>query len=224
MAYAAVMSERMLSPELEPIRTLLLQMCVRAENMVSQAVRAVDQRDPHLARAVLDADRALDDLEVEIDEQCVRALALRRPVGVDLRFVTTAMKMVTDLERIGDLAVNIAERALDVGTGRGLEPGDDLILMGRRVTDMIRRVSDGLVAHDATVLGELRTRDAEVDALNRASFEHWLKVMAAHPDQANRALAFTSISRHLERVADHAVSLGQMIVLLVEGRDVRHTP
>lgn len=212
-----------LSDELDGVRTLFLQMCVRAESMVHQAVRSVHQRDPHLARAVLDADAALDDLEVDIDRRCVRTLALHRPSGVDLRLVTTVLKMVTDLERIGDLAVNIAERGLEVGTGPGLEPGVELVMMGSKVVEMIRLAADAFVAQDASVLATLKRQDHEIDKLNRGSFEHWLRVMADHPDQANRAMAFTSISRHLERVADHAVNLGQMIVLLVEGRDLRHT-
>ncbi|HMV65671.1 MAG TPA: phosphate signaling complex protein PhoU [Myxococcota bacterium] len=222
MTYAAPMPTPTLADELERIRTLFLQMCVRAESMVHQAVHASHHRDPHLARAVMDADRALDAVEVEIDGLCVRCLARHRPDGYDLRLVTTVLKMVTDLERIGDLAVNIAERALDVGTGPGLEPGPELVVMGATVVQMLRRASDAFVARDARALAELRERDREVDELNRRGFEHWLQVMAAHPDQADRALAYTSISRHLERIADHTVNLAQMLVLLEEGRDVRH--
>lgn len=221
MTYAPTMSPTLID-DLDNIRARFLQMCVRAESMVHQAVRAMHHHDPHLARAVMEADRALDALELEIDGLCVRCLARSRPEGYDLRLVTTVLKMVTDLERIGDLAVNIAERALDVGTGPGLEPGSDLVLMGAKVVAMMRHAADAFVAHDVQALGELQARDREVDELNRRSFEHWLKVMVSHPDQADRALAFTSISRHLERIADHTVNLGQMLVLLEEGRDVRH--
>lgn len=212
-----------LAGDLEQVRTLFLQMCVRAESMVQQAVRALLTRDPHLARAVMAADEAIDDLEIEIDRLCVRVLAVQRPTGFDLRLVTTVLKMVTDLERIGDLAVNIAERSLDLGGVRGLEPDEPVRQMGAKVVEMIRVASDGFVSSDVGVLAELNRRDDEVDALNRASFQHWLAVMAEHPDQSTRALGYTSISRYLERIADHAVNLGQMIVLLVEGRDVRHT-
>lgn len=222
MTEARAVQRPPLSAELEQIRTLFLQMCVRAESMVQQAVRALVLRDPHLARAVVGSDEAIDDLEVEIDRLCVRVLALQRPSGFELRLVTTVLKMVTDLERIGDLAVNIAERSLDVGTGPGLEPGDHIKEMGARVVEMIRIASDGFVSADSGVLEVLERCDDEVDRLNRASFQHWLGLMAEHPDQATRALGFTSISRYLERIADHAVNLGQMIVLLVEGRDVRH--
>ncbi|MCB9662691.1 MAG: phosphate signaling complex protein PhoU [Alphaproteobacteria bacterium] len=216
------MSRPPLSQDLERIRTLFLQMFVRAESMTQQAVRSLIQRDPHMARAVTSADEALDDLEVEIDRLCVRYLALARPSGYELRLVTTVLKMVTDLERMGDLAVNIAERGLDLGAGPGLEPGESLPRMGDAVVRMIRLAADGFVQGDARVHDELRARDDEVDDLNREAFRHWLGVMAAHPDQADRAMSFTSVSRYLERIADHAVNLGQMIVLLVEGRDVRH--
>lgn len=211
-----------ITEDLDHIRTLFLQMCVRAESMVHQSVRAMHQRDPHLARAVLDADQALDDLELEIDSQCVRCLAVHRPVGYDLRLVTTVLKMVTDLERIGDLAVNIAERALDIGAGPGLEAATDLVVMGAKAVEMLRRAADAFIGHDASALDDLKARDREIDELNRVSFEHLLRVMVDHPNQAKRALAFTSISRHLERIADHTVNLGQMIVLLEEGRDLRH--
>lgn len=211
-----------LPEDLERIRTLFLQMCVRAESMLGQAVRSVLQRDPHLARGVVAADEAMDDLEIEIDGLCVRCLALRRPSGYDLRLVTTVLKMVTDLERIGDLSVNIAERGLDLGSGPGLEPGPEIADMGRRVVEMIREAADGFVQRDPTIAARLDARDEAVDALNKRTFQHWLDIVARHPDQAERAMAYTSISRYLERAGDHAVNVGQMVVLLVEGRDVRH--
>jgi phosphate transport system protein len=220
--YVPAMAITTLQDDLEHIRTLFLQMCVRAESMVHQAVRAVQQRDPHLARAVMDADQALDELELEIDGRCVRCLATHRPSGYDLRLVTTVLKMVTDLERIGDLAVNIGERALDIGAGPGIEPSTDLMVMGVKAVEMLRLAADAFIGHDPQALGELKIRDLEMDELNRRSFDMLLRIMVDHPDQANRALAFTSISRHLERIADHTVNLGQMIVLLEEGRDLRH--
>lgn len=208
--------------DLARVRALFLRMFVRAESMLDQAVRGLMQRDPHQARAVIDADRALDELEVEIDRLCVRVLALQHPTGVDLRLVTTVLKMVTDLERIGDLASNIAERTLEIGVGPGLEPSPELGEMGQRVVEMVRMAADGFVRRDASVLSALLAADRTVDALNREGFQRWIAVMAEHPAQVERALGYTSISRYLERAADHAVNLGQMLVLLVEGRDVRH--
>jgi phosphate transport system protein len=216
------MSRPVIGMDLERIRTLLLQMCSRAESMVQQAARSVIQHDTHLARSVLAADAAIDDLELEIDGLCVRYLAVHKPTGYELRMVTTILKIVTDLERMGDLAGNIASRTLDIGTAPGLEPGPEIVELARRATEMIRIAADGFVRDDVGACDVLRARDAELDQLNRDAFTHWLSVVQAHPDQANRALAYSSICRYLERIGDHAVNIGQMIVLLVEGRDVRH--
>ena len=208
--------------DLDRIRTMFLQMFVRGESMTRQAVRSVMDRDPHLARSVVKLDADMDRLEVDIDRRCLGCLALRHPVGHDLRLITTVMKMVTDLERIGDLAVNIAERGLDLTGGSGVEPDARLLRMGDLAADMIRAAADAFVQGDAALARTLHQRDREVDALNREAFGRWIEAMAAHPDQASRALALTSISKHLERVADHAVNLGEMVIFLVEGEDVRH--
>jgi len=192
--------------------------------MVKQAVRSVVERDARLGRTVVATDRELDRLEVELDRRCLICLALRQPIGRDLRLVTTVMKMVTDLERIGDLAVNVAERGLDLSAGSGIEPNMELPRMGDLAADMIRMAADAFVTGDVELARSLRDRDQVVDELNRASFSRWVETMSAHPDQAERALALTSISRHLERVADHAVNLGDMVVFLVDGEDVRHLP
>lgn len=210
--------------DLEQIRTLFLQMCVRAESMVRRSVRSVVERDAELGRTVIETDREINNLEVEIDRACLRCLALRQPVGRDLRLVTMVLKVVTDLERIGDLAVNIARRGLELSAGSGLQPHLDLVRMGDLAADMVRLAADAFVAGDPEVAGGLRDRDLAVDELNRQAFDRWLEAMSAHPSQAERALALTSISRHLERIADHAVNVGEMVVFLVDGRDVRHAP
>lgn len=210
--------------DLDHIRTLFLQMCVRAESMVRRSVRSVVARDAELGRAVIQTDVELDRLEVDIDRACLRCLALRQPVGHDLRFVTTVLKMVVDLERIGDLAVNIAKRGLELSAGAGLQPSLDMVRMGELAADMVRAAADAFVEGDPALGAQLRQRDAEVDRLHQESVQRWLEVMGAHPSQAERALALTSISRYLERIADHAVNLGHMVVFLVDGRDVRHAP
>ena len=210
--------------DLEQIRTLFLQMCVRAESMVRRSVRSVVERDAELGRSVIETDREINNLEVEIDRACLRCLALRQPVGRDLRLVTMVLKVVTDLERIGDLAVNISRRGLELSAGSGLQPHLDLVRMGDLAADMVRLAADAFVAGDPELAAGLRDRDRAVDELNRQAFDRWLEAMSAHPSQAERALALTSISRHLERIADHAVSVGEMVVFLVDGRDVRHAP
>ena len=211
-----------LEQDLERIRTLCLQMFARGEGMVRQAVRSVVDRDPHLARAVVKLDVEMDRLEVDIDRRCLAVLALRQPIGQDLRLITTVMKMVTDLERVGDLAVNVAERGLDLAAGAGIEPDQQLADMGDLAADMISTASQAFVDGDAALARALHDRDADVDRINREAFARWIEAMGKHPDQIERALALTSISKHLERVADHAVNLGEMVVFLVEGEDIRH--
>jgi phosphate transport system protein len=208
--------------ELDRIRTLFLQMCVRAESMVRLAVRSVVDRDLSLGRSVVVADRELDRLEVEIDRLCLRYLATRQPVGIELRTITTMMKMVTDLERIGDLSVNIAERGLELSAGTGIEPGLDLPKMAEIAADMVRMAADAFLDGDPGIARELIGRDADVDELNRAAFDKWVHAQQANPDQAERVQGLISMSKYLERVGDHACNLGEMVVFLVEGRDMRH--
>lgn len=208
--------------ELDRIRTLFLQMCVRAESMVRLAVRSVVDRDLSLGRSVVVADRELDRLEVEIDRLCLRYLAIRQPIGLELRTITTMMKMVTDLERIGDQSVNVAERGLELSAGTGIEPGLDLPKMAEIAADMVRMAADAFLEGDPRIARELIQRDREVDELNRQAFDKWLHALQAYPDQAERLLCLTSMSKYLERVADHACNLGEMVVFLVEGRDMRH--
>ena len=213
--------EPTLESELEQIRTLFLQMCVRAESMVEQSVRAVFERDPHLARHVVGMDREVDNLEIRLDSLCLDLLARRQPVGHDLRLVVTVIKMVTDVERIGDLAVNVAERSLHLD-GVGLEPGQELRQLADLVVDMLRSALQSFVSEDVDVARGLIARDNEVDELNRLAFERWTDLMMVHADQVNRALAYAAVSKRLERIGDHAVNLAKMVVFLVGGVDIRH--
>src|SRR5687768_13103631 len=167
-------------------------MFVRAESMVRVSMRSVVDRDLQLGRSVVSADEELDRLEVEIDRLCLRYLATHQPVGAELRTITTIMKMVTDLERIGDLSVNLAERGLDLSAGTGIEPGMDMPQMADIAADMVRMAADAFLERDAGIARDLIHRDHEVDELNRKSFEKWLTHMAAYPDQVERALSLTS--------------------------------
>jgi phosphate transport system protein len=164
----------------------------------------------------------MDRLEVEIDRLCLTFLADRHPVGTELRTITTILKMVTDLERIGDLSVNVAERGLELSSGTGIEPGMDMPRMAELAADMVRLAADAFLGGDPVLAREILRRDREVDELNRLAFEKWLRHMAAYPDQVDRAVALSSMSKYLERIADHACNLAEMVVFLVEGRDVRH--
>ncbi len=212
-----------LEADLDRLRTLFLQMCVRAESMVRLSIRSVMERDAYLGRGVVAADRDLDQLELRIDELCLHVLEHRRPEGEQLRMVTTMMKMVTDLERIGDLATNIAKRGLELSAGSGYEPGFELTMMGEGTADMVRLAADAFVAQDTELAQAVLSRDRQIDQINREVFERAIVEMAVHSDQVDRVLGMTSISKYLERAGDHACNLAEMVVFLVDGRDVRHT-
>lgn len=208
--------------ELQAIQMHLLRMGVRAETMVKDAVRSVMQREPELARQVIAGDRELDRLEVESDDLCLRLMARRAPVGEDLRLVTCALKAVTDMERIGDLAVNIAKRSLELYAEPGLEPVNEIQALSDKVVTELSEAMRALQERDSTLARSLRTEDSQADEINRAAFQRLIGIAKDHPDQFERALALTSICRHLERVGDHAVNIGEMVVFLVEGKVVRH--
>lgn len=198
------------------------QMLVMSEGMVRDAMRSIVERDPALGRQVLAMDSDLDRLEVVIDEACMRILALYRPVARDLRLVITLMKSATDLERIGDQAVNIAKRGFDLSRGTGLEPVAELAEMAELIGGMMGAVRESFITRDLGSLGRLAAAEGRVDELNRAVFTLVINAMAVHPDQSRRGLALTSVSKALERVADHAVNLGEQLIYLVRGEDVRH--
>lgn len=208
--------------ELDALASHVNLMCARAEGMVANAVRSLLSRDTALAREVIGQDNDLDRLEMEADRRCLQILARRSPVGEDLRFITAVLKVVTDLERIGDLAVNIAERALYLSGGTGIRAGADIEVLGSRVLAQLAESVRAFSERDAPAARMLYAQDAVVDELNRVAFAGILDIGRHHPDQIDRALALSSVCKHLERIGDHAVNIGEQTVFLVEGHDVRH--
>ncbi len=208
--------------ELATLASHVNLMSARAEGMVSNAVRALFTRDAALARSVVEQDADLDRLEKESDRRCLNILARRSPVGEDLRFVTAVFKVVTDLERIGDLAVNIAERGLDLAGTVGIDVGPEVEALAAKVTVQLAEAVRAFAERDAVAARGLYAEDALIDSMNRAAFASLLGVARSHPDQIERALAISSICKHLERIGDHAVNIGEHAVFLVEGHDVRH--
>lgn len=211
-------------PDTSRIRTLFLQMVVRSESMVRLAIRSVVERDPRLAREVIDSDTEVDRLELELDRACLARLAvLANPPPEELRLLTGILKMVVDLERIGDLAVNISERGIELSRAAGMEPPMDLVRMAWLAADMVRQVADAFVMADSTQARALFGLDKEIDELNRRTYQRLIGAMGAHPDQVDRALALTSISKHIERVGDHACNLAEMVVFVLDAEDLRHS-
>jgi phosphate transport system protein len=215
--------QRHFHEELDALRQTLLAMGGLVEDQIRRAMRALLERDDALAQEVIDRDRQVNTYDVEVDEQCVELLALHQPAASDLRFITTAMKIVTDLERIGDQAVNIAQRVLELNRDPQLKPYIDLPRMADKAQRMVKESLDAFVAGDTALARQVCGADAEVDALKEQIFRELLTFMMEDPRTIPRAIRIILISRFLERVADHATNIAEMVVYLVEGKMVRHT-
>jgi phosphate transport system protein len=215
--------QRHFHEELEGVKQTLLAMGGLVEDQIRRAMKALLERDDALAQEVIDRDRQVNTYDVEVDEQCVELLALHQPAAGDLRFITTAMKIVTDLERIGDQAVNIAQRVLELNREPQLKPYIDLPRMADRAQRMVKESLDAFVAGDTALARQVCGEDAEVDALKEQIFRELLTFMMEDPRTVSRAIRVILISRFMERVADHATNIAEMVIYLVEGKMVRHT-
>ena len=215
--------QRHFHEELEALKQTLLAMGGLVEDQIRRAMRALLERDDVIAQDVIDRDRQVNTYDVEVDEQCVNLLALHQPAAGDLRFITTAMKIVTDLERIGDQAVNIAQRALELNREPQLKPYIDLPRMADKAQRMVKESLDAFVARDTALARQVCGEDAEVDALKEQIFRELLTFMMEDPRTVSRAIRVILISRFMERVADHATNIAEMVIYLVEGKIVRHT-
>jgi phosphate transport system protein len=215
--------QRHFHDELESLKQTLLAMGGLVEDQIRRVMRALLERNDALAQEVIDRDRQVNTYDVDVDEQCVELLALHQPTAVDLRFITTAMKIVTDLERIGDQAVNIAQRTIELNREPQLKPYIDLPRMAELAQKMVKESLDAFVARDTNQARRVCGADAEVDALKEQLFRELLTFMMEDARTIPRAIRLILISRFLERVADHATNIAEMVIYLVEGKLVRHT-
>jgi phosphate transport system protein len=215
--------QRHFHEELEALKQTLLAMGGLVEDQIRRALRALVEHDGDQAREVVERDRQVNTYDVEIDEKCVELLALHQPTAKDLRFITTAMKIVTDLERIGDQAVNIAQRVMELNREPQLKPYIDLPRMAEKAQGMVKDSLDAFVAADTELARQVCARDEEVDALKEQLFRELLTFMMADPKTISRAIRLILISRFLERVADHATNIAEMVIYMVESKMVRHT-
>jgi len=209
--------------ELDALKQTLLAMGGLVEDQMRHVVQALVDRDDARAHDVIERDRQVNAYEVEVDAQCVELLALHQPAAGDLRFITTAMKIVTDLERIGDQAVNIGQRVIELNREPQLKPYIDLPRMAARAQAMVKESLDAFVARDTELARRVRAEDDEVDALKEQIFRELLTFMMKNPRSIPRAIRLILISRCMERVADHATNIAEMVIYLVEGKMVRHT-
>jgi phosphate transport system protein len=208
--------------ELQQVKERTLRLGSLVETMVERAVTALVDRDSPMAEATIQSDTQADALEVEIDAACLRLLALYQPAAIDLRCLTTAMKISTDLERMADQAVNICERAIELNAEPQLKPYIDIPLMSQLAQKMLRDSLDAFVQQDAALARAVIAGDNKVDALKRQVFRELLTFMLEDPRTIPRAIGLLLVSRHLERIADHATNIAEMVVFLVEGRNIRH--
>jgi phosphate transport system protein len=215
--------QRHFHEELEALKQTLLAMGGLVEDQIRRVMKALLERDDAMAQEVIERDRQVNTYDVEVDEQCVSLLALYQPAAGDLRFITTAMKIVTDLERIGDQAVNIAQRVLELNREPQLKPYIDLPRMAEKAQRMVKESLDAFVARDTALARQVCGEDSEVDLLKEQIFRELLTFMMEDPRTIPRAIRLILISRFMERVADHATNIGEMVVYLVEGKMVRHT-
>lgn len=208
--------------ELSTLRERLIAMGAAADQQISQAMRALTEQDDALATSVIHADDAIDRAELEVDEQCQIILATRQPVASDLRFVLMSMKIVTDLERIGDLAVGIAKRSLELSRLPSFKLHGSLHQLATLVQVNLRAALDSFVARDADRAAAVIAADVEVDRLNATLFAELIAHVVADPANVTRVLPLTSVCRYLERVGDHVKNLAEHVVYMVRARDVRH--
>jgi phosphate transport system protein len=208
--------------ELKTLRDRLLAMGGLVEQAISASVRAVTERDSPLAEQVKLRDRVINRMEVEIDGMCRRVLALRQPAASDLRFITTALKIVTDLERMGDLAVNVAERALDLNTAPPLGPLHELSKLADLSEAQLKKALDAFVTGDVDKADEVMRGDDLLDALYLKMFNDLLALMMEDSRNIRRATSLMFAAKYLERFGDHATNLAEMVVYMVRGQDVRH--
>jgi phosphate transport system protein len=216
-------TDRAYEADLRELKDKLLSMAGQVEDMIVRATSALITGDIDLARATIGLDAAVNSLEVETDELCLLLLAKRQPLASDLRMITLTMKMVTDLERIGDLAKNISERVLALASVPSTSVGTRLERMSEVARSMLREAIDSFVTRDAAKAKAVFARDQEVDDLYRQIAVEMQREMARESDFVDRGVHLQACAKFLERIADHATNLAEMVIFQVEGRDVRHS-
>ena len=213
---------KQLQKEIEIIKNRILNLSNQVKTAVHDATVAIEQRDGKLARKVIENDTVIDRQEIEIEEECLKTLALHQPVAIDLRFIITVLKINSDLERIGDLAVNVAERAVFLATRPKPDISFDFVGMAGAAQSMLTKSLDALVNLSIELAKEVCTSDDTVDAMNRQMYVKVQQAIGIHPEQMESLIHMLSVSRHLERIADHATNIAEDVIYMIEGQIVRH--
>ncbi|MGZ3592910.1 MAG: phosphate signaling complex protein PhoU [Syntrophales bacterium] len=210
--------------ELRDVKECLIYLGALVEKSIELATDALVNRNTELARKVICDDNTIDQLDVEIEEKCIRMLALRQPTARDLRFITTAIKINGHLERIGDMAAKIAHKSIILSEEPPMKPYIDIPRMAEVARGMIRESLDALVKEDTDLARKVRLEDETIDNLNEQVFRELLTFMMEDPKMVHRALIIMQISKSLERISDHAVGIADMVMYMVTGKIVRHEP
>jgi phosphate transport system protein len=208
--------------EIERLKKMVFTLSALVEESVHKAVNAIERRDAALAQRVIDNDIEIDQMEVDVEEECLKILALHQPVAADLRYIIAMMKLNSDLERIGDLAVNTAKRAVHLANHPYIEIPPQIPLMAEKAQAMLKRTLDALVNGDSNLARQVMASDDEVDALHREAGEHIKRMMKESPDLIDDFLQLFHAARHLERISDHASNIAEDVIYLIEGEIVRH--
>jgi len=211
-----------LQKEINKLKRALLDQSARVENGVQRAMQALERSDTAMAEEVIEADLTINAKEVDIEEDCLKVLALHQPVAADLRFIVSVIKINSDLERIADVAVNIAKRTLQLSEVKKVEAPFDYPVMVEKVLKMLKNSLDALVRLDSAAAGAVIAADDEIDSLHRRTYETAKKRIKEGPANLQALLLWVAVSRHLERIADLSAHIAEDVVYLVEGDIVRH--
>lgn len=217
-----MITETQFQRELEELKENLLKMATLVEGNIHDAVHSLVKRDSDLANQIFEREKQINEMELLIEDMCLKLLARRQPMAVDLRFITSAMKITTDLERMGDQAVNIAERAISLNQEPQLKPYIDLPRMADIAQSMVKDVLDAFVQRDVKLARSVCERDDLVDGLNDQVFRELLTYMMSDPKTTTRAVHLMIVARCLERIADHATNIAEDVIFMVEAKVIKH--
>jgi phosphate transport system protein len=217
-----IMAETHFQKELEELKENLLKMAAMVEEAIRDAIQSLVKRDSKLAQKTFEFEDQINTMEIAIDEMCLKLLALRQPMAVDLRFITSAMKIITDLERMGDQAVNIAERAISLNQEPQLKPYIDLPRMAEIAESMVKDVLDAFVNHDSRLARSVCQKDDLVDGLKDQVFRELLTYMMSDPKTITGAVHLLIVTRCLERIADHATNIAEDVIFMVDALVIKH--
>jgi len=215
-------TDRQFAEDLHQLKEAILRMGSLVETMIARSTQSLVKRDSNLAREVCQEDAEVNALEMNIDDLCLKILALHQPAASDLRFVAVGMKISTDLERMGDLAVNICEQVLELNKEEPLKPYIDLPVMAQKSQTMVKDSLDAFVDRDAGRAKQICESDDEVDQLEAKIYDELVGLMQKNPQAISRAVRLISVARQLERIADHATNVAEEVNFLVKGQDIRH--